>query len=103
MIILLLVVVFIYFILGVVLRDKNVSLEVEDEVMQQALIDYVTKKKLLAPAVAEVGVMREHNYTGLSLLEREKAKRKVINTTFLLGVASGTRLRENREKYIQIK
>lgn len=103
MIILLVVVIFIYLILGIVFRDKEVPQEIYDEVMQKELDKYLAKRKLSVYRRAEGTKYPAWNEEYANLCERERIKRRLINETFLLGVMSGNRLKEKRERYVRVK
>ncbi|MBP6859081.1 MAG: hypothetical protein KBC69_00445 [Candidatus Magasanikbacteria bacterium] len=103
MFILLVIVVVIYLILGIVFRDKEVTQEIHDEIMQKELDNYLARRKLSVYRRAEGPKYPAWNEEYADLCERERIKRRLINETFLLGVMSGNRLREKREKYIQVR
>ncbi len=103
MIILLVIVIVIYLILAIIFRDKTVSQEVADEVMEKAVVDYLAKRKVSMPTRAVVNRIPNWSQSDLDLYQKEKMKRRIINETYLLGVMSGNKLKEKRESYVGLK
>lgn len=103
MVLLFLVVAVIYLILALIFRDKTVNLEEDSEVAREFVLNYLANKQIFNPGRVEKIVEHSQNNHGMNLLAVEKTKRRLMNETFLLGVMSGTRLKDKREKYIQLK
>lgn len=92
-----------YLILAIIFRDKNVSQEIEEEVMGKAVTDYLAKRKLSMTTVTPVSRFPDWNPVNPDLYQKERIKRRIINETYLLGVMSGNRLKEKRERYVRLQ
>jgi hypothetical protein len=81
MIILLVIVIVVYLILAIIFRDKTISHEVADEVMEKAVIDYLAKRKLSMPSTVVVNRMPNWSQSDPDLYQKERIKRIITKHT----------------------